>query len=68
MAFGASTAILVITRNPIATTLAFVMALLVAHSRVEANFHRWAEVLTGALLGTIASLIVFLMFYSMKGS
>ncbi len=67
VAFGASTAILVITRNPIATTLAFVLALLVAQSRVEANFHRWVEVLMGALLGVIASLVVFLMFYNIKG-
>jgi diacylglycerol kinase (ATP) len=64
VAFGASTAILVITRNPIATVLAFAMALLVAQSRVEANIHRWIEVVTGALLGTVASLVVFLIFYS----
>ena len=67
VAFGASTAILVITRNPIATILAFALAILVAQCRVEANIHRWAEVLMGALLGTVASLIVFLMFYSIKG-
>ena len=67
LAFGASTAILVITHHPVATTLAFVLALLVAQSRVEANFHRWVEILLGALLGTIASLVVFLMFYSIKG-
>ena len=67
VAFGASTAILVITRNPIATVLAFALALLVAQCRVEANIHRWVEVLTGALLGTVASLIVFLMFYRIKG-
>jgi len=65
IAFGASTAILVITKNPIATTLAFALALLVAQSRIEANFHRWVEVLMGALLGIIASLIVFLTFYNL---
>jgi len=62
VAFGASTAILVVTKNPIATTLAFVIALMVAQSRVEANFHRWAEVLAGALLGIVLSLVVFLSF------
>lgn len=66
IAFAASTAILVITRNPIATLLAFAMALLVAQSRVEANVHRWLEVLTGALVGVVASLLVFTMFYGLK--
>lgn len=66
VAFGASTAILAITGNPIATTLAFVLALLVAQSRIEANFHRWVEVLMGALLGIIASLIVFGTFYKLN--
>jgi diacylglycerol kinase (ATP) len=63
LAFGASTAILVISRNPIATVLAFVLALLVAQSRIEANFHRWVEVLTGALLGIVTSLLLFMLFY-----
>lgn len=66
IAFAASTAILVVTRNPIATVLAFAMALLVAQSRVEANIHRWFEVLTGALVGVVASLLVFTMFYGLK--
>lgn len=66
MAFAASTAILVVTQNPIATVLAFAMALLVAQSRVEANIHRWIEVLTGALVGVVASLLVFTMFYGLK--
>lgn len=66
IAFAASTAILVVTRNPIATILAFAMALLVAHSRVEAKVHRWFEVLTGALVGVVTSLLVFTMFYGLK--
>lgn len=65
IAFAASTAILVISRNPIATVLAFAMALLVAQSRVEANIHRWFEVLTGALVGIVASLLVFTLFYGL---
>ena len=66
MAFAASTAILVLTRNPIATVLAFAMALLVAQSRVEGNIHRWIEVLAGALVGIVASLLVFTLFYGLQ--
>ncbi|NDD29880.1 MAG: diacylglycerol kinase [Proteobacteria bacterium] len=66
IAFAASTAILVVTRNPVATVLAFVMALLVAQSRVEANIHRWVEVLTGALVGVAASLLVFTLFHGLR--
>ena len=66
IAFAASTTILVVTRNPIATVLAFAMALLVAQSRVEANIHRWVEVLTGALVGVVTSLLVFTLFYGLR--
>jgi diacylglycerol kinase (ATP) len=66
IAFAASTAILVITRNPIATVLAFAMALLVAQSRVEANIHRWIEVFMGALVGVVTSLLVFTLFYGLR--
>lgn len=66
IAFAASTAILAVTRNPIATVLAFAMALLVAQSRVEANIHRWFEVLTGALVGVVTSLLIFTMFYGLR--
>jgi len=62
LAFGCSTAILLITQNPMATILAFLVAALVAHSRVEANIHKWVEVLLGALLGILGSLLVFYIF------
>lgn len=66
LAFAASTTILCITRNILATSLAFMLALLVAQSRVEAKFHRWLEVILGALLGILASLIVFQVFFNIR--
>ncbi|MDQ7822179.1 MAG: diacylglycerol kinase [Candidatus Eremiobacteraeota bacterium] len=66
LAFAASTAILCITRNVLATSLAFMLALLVAQSRVEAKFHRWLEVVLGALIGILASLVVFALFSNLK--
>jgi len=62
LAFGCSTAILLITQNALASILAFLVAALVAHSRVEANIHKWVEVLLGALLGILGSLLIFYIF------
>lgn len=67
VAFGASTAILCITKNALATSLAFLLAFLVAQSRVEARFHKWLEVILGALIGILASLTVFQIFFSLRG-
>ncbi|MCD6309936.1 MAG: diacylglycerol kinase [Candidatus Eremiobacteraeota bacterium] len=63
LAFAASTTILIITHNILATSLAFLIALLVAHSRVEAKVHNWLEVILGALLGIAGSLVIFTIFY-----
>jgi len=41
------------------STLAFMMALLVAQSRVEAGIHSGVEVFAGAILGTGVTLLVF---------
>ena len=41
------------------STLAFLMALLVAQSRVEAGIHSVLEVAAGAVLGTGIAIIIF---------
>lgn len=41
------------------STVAFLMALLVAQSRVEAGIHSMVEVVAGAVLGTCVALIIF---------
>jgi len=41
------------------STLAFLVALLVAQSRVEAGFHSSAEVVAGALLGAGVTILLF---------
>lgn len=63
VAFGVSTAVLLMTRNIMATSIAFFLALLVAQSRIEAKFHKWFEVVLGALLGITISLLVYYIFY-----
>jgi diacylglycerol kinase (ATP) len=48
-----------LTHAPIVSTLAFLMALLVAQSRVEAGIHSAFEVVAGAVLGTAVTVVMF---------
>jgi diacylglycerol kinase (ATP) len=62
-AFAAWTAITFVSEPlkhaALISTLAFMMALLVAQSRVEAGFHSGLEVVAGAVLGTGITLVLF---------
>jgi len=51
--------VLPLTHGALVSTLAFLIALLVAQSRVEAGFHSAAEVVAGALLGAGLTLLLF---------
>ncbi len=46
------------------STLTFIMALLVAQTRVEAGFHSFVEVLSGGVLGALVTLVLFQLFWS----
>lgn len=62
-AFAAWTAITIVAdplrHAPLISTLAFLMAMLVAQSRVEARIHSGLEVGAGAVLGTTITLALF---------
>jgi diacylglycerol kinase (ATP) len=62
-AFAAWTAITIIAEPlrhaAMISLLAFMMALLVAQSRVEAGIHSAVEVAAGAVLGTLVTIVVF---------
>jgi diacylglycerol kinase (ATP) len=62
VAFGVSTAILLMTRQIWPTSLAFFLAILVAQSRIEGKIHKWFEVLFGAMLGISVSLLIYFVF------
>ncbi|HXE71895.1 MAG TPA: diacylglycerol kinase [Candidatus Nitrosotenuis sp.] len=62
LAFGAATAIVLLTREPLVAFLAFLVSALVAHSRVDAGIHRWIEVIFGALIGVALCLATFYLF------
>jgi len=54
-------AILYVSRNIAAALLAFVMAVIIAQSRVEAKIHTVREVVAGALLAVVISVAVYLV-------
>ena len=64
LAFGGWTAITFITieHRIVVSFVALIMALLVSQSRVEAGIHSPLEVVLGAVLGTLVSLILFQAF------
>jgi diacylglycerol kinase (ATP) len=59
VAFAGATALTLLTANTLVATVATVMALLVAHSRVDAEVHTLFEVVAGALLGILVTMLVF---------
>jgi diacylglycerol kinase (ATP) len=46
------------------STVTFIMALLVAQTRVEAGFHSLFEVFLGGLLGALVTLVIFQVFWT----
>ncbi len=61
LAFAAATLLAFLYQRPLAALLGYGVAALVAQSRVEAGIHSTAEVVFGALLGTIVALAVYLL-------
>jgi diacylglycerol kinase (ATP) len=46
------------------SSLTFIMAMLVAQTRIEAGIHSFLEVLSGGVLGALVTLILFQVFWS----
>lgn len=59
LAFSLFTAIAFVSQDAVASTFAAVMALIVAESRMETKVHTFAEVIIGALMGIVITVIVF---------
>jgi diacylglycerol kinase (ATP) len=59
--FFLATTIMFMSANKAVGILAFLLAVLVAQSRVEGGIHTLAEVVTGALLATVATCVVYLV-------
>jgi diacylglycerol kinase (ATP) len=46
------------------SSLTFIMAMLVAQTRIEAGIHSFLEVLSGGVLGALVTLVLFQLFWS----
>lgn len=62
LAFSLFTSIALLSKNALISTLAMLMALMVIHSRYEAGIHTLAEIIVGAFLGMLLTVIVFELF------
>jgi len=62
VAFSLFTSITLLTASPLVAVLAFVMAIMVSHSRLIGGIHSRAEVILGALLGMGLTLLVYRIF------
>lgn len=59
MAFSMWTIISIVTENGLIAVLTFVMAMLIARSRITDKIHSFWEVVAGALAGTFMTILVF---------
>lgn len=66
LAFATATVILWFVKNGLVISAAFLLALIVAHSRVETKAHGWLEVASGALLGFLTTLLIFQLFFHFR--
>lgn len=62
IAFSLATMISYLSENTIAITLSFLLASLVAQSRVDSEVHSIKEVLVGGLLGFLVTILIFKVF------
>lgn len=62
ISFSIATIISFITNEPIIIGLSFLMAFIVAQSRVDTGVHSLKEVIVGAILGTVLTIIILKIF------
>ncbi|EES90806.1 diacylglycerol kinase [Clostridium botulinum D str. 1873] len=63
LGFSIATIIAVLTEEPTAIILSYLMATLIAQSRVDSKVHSIIEVIAGAIFGTSITLLIFKLFY-----
>jgi diacylglycerol kinase (ATP) len=62
LAFSVWVSVTYITGNFITSLLCFILATVIAHSRIAARVHRPLEVITGALMGSFLTFLLFKLF------
>lgn len=59
LAFALCTSVILISNEPMTATFALIMATLVAESRMESGIHSFLEVLLGAIVGVILTIVMY---------
>jgi len=62
LSFSIWTAVSLITLDPLVTILTFIMAVMVSHSRLLLSIHTIKEVIAGAMLGIMTTVVIFKAF------
>jgi len=62
ISFSIWTAVSLITLDPFIAILTFIMAFMVSHSRLILEIHTIKEVIAGAMLGILATVVIFKVF------
>ncbi len=62
LAFSIATIIALITEEPVSMALSYLLAIIVAQSRVDSDVHSVAEVVVGAIFGVLLTLFIFKLF------
>lgn len=62
ISFSIATTMIFITDEPLIVGLSFIMAFIVAQSRVDTGVHSLKEVLVGAIFGTVITILIFGIF------
>lgn len=60
--FSIATTIALITQQPVVMVLSYLLAIIVAQSRVDSEVHSVLEVIFGAVFGTFLTILVFKLF------
>lgn len=59
LAFSLFMSIALLGKDAVVTTFSCILAMLVAESRIETNVHTVTEVLVGALMGMLITVVLF---------
>lgn len=59
LAFAIATSIAMLIERPVVAALGYIMAVLVAQSRIEGKIHTFWETVAGGLLGILVAMLVF---------
>jgi len=62
VSFSISTAVVFLTKNALISFMTFILAMMVAYSRVSLGIHTIREIVLGALLGMIITVLLFQIF------